>query len=252
MARPLWREALIGLDWLSLRASAVYRGVGTPRGDNSAVVIIPGFLGNDQYLGDLFAWLRRIGYQPYMSAIGRNAECLNILAERLLETTRNAYNDSGRKVHLIGHSLGGVLARGIANQQRDLIASVVTMGSPFRGVRIHPLVLETASIIRGRILSRRNGQDVAPECFSGSCSCDLLKAIREGLPEQMARLAIYTKADGVVDWQCCIDDEGDTNVEVGSTHVGMAFNPQAYRHIADFLAAPETYSVNDTAASRTA
>src|SRR3989304_5462861 len=75
MALPLWREALLGLDWLSLRASAVYRCIGVPRGDGSAVVLVPGFLGTDQYLGDMFSWLRRLGYQPYMSGMGWNAEC---------------------------------------------------------------------------------------------------------------------------------------------------------------------------------
>src|SRR3989304_10137567 len=114
MALPLWREAFLGIDWLSLRASAVYRGIGVPRGDNSAVVVIPGFMGSDQYLGDLFSWLRRIGYQPYMSGIGRNAECPNVLAERLLETVERVYGETGGKGHLIGHSLGGVLARGAA------------------------------------------------------------------------------------------------------------------------------------------
>jgi hypothetical protein len=65
---------MVGMDWLSLRASAVYRGNGVPHGDGSAVVLVPGFLGSDQYLGDMFSWLRRIGYQPYMSGMGRNAE----------------------------------------------------------------------------------------------------------------------------------------------------------------------------------
>jgi hypothetical protein len=58
---PLWREAFLGVDWISLRMSPVYRGIGIPRGDQSAVVVIPGFMGSDQYLGDMNAWLRRIG-----------------------------------------------------------------------------------------------------------------------------------------------------------------------------------------------
>ncbi|KKM15990.1 hypothetical protein LCGC14_1690390, partial [marine sediment metagenome] len=96
MALPLWREALVGMDWLALRASSVYRGVGVPHGDGSVVVLIPGFLGSDQYLGDMFSWLRRIGYQPYMSGIGRNADCPDILTGRLTETVKSAYLESGR------------------------------------------------------------------------------------------------------------------------------------------------------------
>ena len=247
MALPLWREAFLGIDWLSLRASAVYRGIGVPRGDNSAVVIIPGFMGSDQYLGDLFSWLRRIGYQPYMSGIGRNAECPNVLTDRLLETIEQAYADTDGKVHLVGHSLGGVLARGAAVRRPALVASVVTMASPFRGVRVHPFVLQTAYLVRGRILARRNGPQVLPECYSGACNCDFLKALRRNFPASVPQIAIYTKTDGVVDWRVCINGDPDTDIEVPGTHVGLAFNPQAYRHIAVFLAAPRRYRQPATA-----
>ena len=59
---PLWREALFGVDWLSLRLSPVYYGVGVPHGDGSPVIVIPGFLGSDTYLFEMYYWLRRIGY----------------------------------------------------------------------------------------------------------------------------------------------------------------------------------------------
>ena len=241
MALPLWREAFLGLDWLSLRASAVYRGIGVPKGDNSGVIVVPGFMGSDQYLGDLYAWLRRIGYQPYMSGIGRNAECPNVLADRLLETVERVYSETGGKVHLIGHSLGGVLARGAATRRPRLVGSVVTMASPFRGVRVHPFVLQTAYLVRGRILSRRNGPPVMPDCYSGACTCDFLNALRRDFPVSVPQIAIYTKTDGVVDWRVCINEDPDSDVEVPGTHVGLAFNPRVYSHIAAFLAAPRRY-----------
>ena len=40
---PLPREAFWVLDWISLRASAVYRGEGVPRGRGEAVIVVPGF-----------------------------------------------------------------------------------------------------------------------------------------------------------------------------------------------------------------
>ncbi len=236
MALPLWREAFLGIDWLALRASPVYRGIGVPRGDGAAVVLIPGFMGSDQYLGDLHTWLRRIGYHPYMSGIGRNAECPNVLAGRLLDTAQQAFADSGRRVHLIGHSLGGVLARGVAVRSPKLVASVTTMASPFRGVRVHPFVLQTAYLVRGRILTRRNGPPVLPDCYSGHCGCGFLDDLRSDFPPSVRQLAIYTRSDGVVDWHVCINEDPDTDVEVPGTHVGLAFNPQVYRQIAAFLA----------------
>jgi pimeloyl-ACP methyl ester carboxylesterase len=232
---PLWREALLGMDWLSLRVSPVYRGIGIPKGDGSAVVVVPGFMGSDQYLGDMNAWLRRIGYTPYTSGIGRNAECPDLLTVKLQETLVRAQKDTGKRVHLIGHSLGGVLARSTAARWPKLIGSVTTMASPFRGVRVHPFVLQTAYLVRGRILTRSNGK-TTPHCYSGYCTCEFLTSLRDEFPSAIPQQAIYTKTDGVVDWRCCINDDPATNVEVPGTHVGLAFNPRVYKQIATFLA----------------
>jgi pimeloyl-ACP methyl ester carboxylesterase len=240
---PLWREALLGIDWISLRMSPVFRGIGIPHGDGSAVVVVPGFMGSDQYLGDMNAWLRRIGYTPYLSGIGRNAECPDVLSLRLHQTIERAYEETGSPVHLIGHSLGGVIARGAAVRWKDKVASVATMASPFRGVRVHPFVLQTAYLVRGRIVQNRARETQgAPNCYSGFCQCAFLTALRAPFPDDMPQMAIYTKTDGVVDWRCCINEFGDgSDIEVPGTHVGLAFNPAVYKHIGNFLADPETY-----------
>ena len=92
-----------------LHATPIYYGLGVPRGDGSGVVLIPGFLGTDLYLMELNAWLRRIGYRPYFSGIGVNAECPNLLIQQCLnQTIGKALAETGRKIHLIGHSLGGI------------------------------------------------------------------------------------------------------------------------------------------------
>ncbi len=116
----IWTEALFGAEVLLLHATPVYYGFGVRRGDGSAVVIIPGFLGTDLYLMELHGWLERIGYRPYFSGIGINAECPNLLVERHLnETVKRALRETGRKIHLIGHSLGGVIARSIAGAEAE-------------------------------------------------------------------------------------------------------------------------------------
>ena len=239
MGLPLWREAFVGLEWLSLRASAVYRGIDVPRGDGSAVVVIPGFLGSDAYLRSLYTWLQRIGYRPYMSAIGRNAQCPNLLLDRLFDTIEGAYDDTGGKVHLIGHSLGGVLARAAAVLRPGRIASVIAMASPFRGVRAHPLIVRTAALVRRRVLARGKNQSTPPEWYSGFCTCDALNALRQPFPAAVPQVAIYTKSDGVVDWRLCINDDPTTDIEVSGTHVGLVFNSRVYGHIAARLAASQ-------------
>ncbi len=234
---PLWREVFAGLDWLALRTSPVYLGWGVPRGDKSGVIVVPGFLGTDHYLWEMNLWLRRIGYTAFMSRIGWNAECLNVLTERLSDTIDQAYAETGRKVHLIGHSLGGILARSIAIRKAEEVASVITLGSPIRGVRSHPLVLGRADDVRNLLLRKR--REEWPDCYTGYCTCAAVMAMMvpeaEG-PPGLRRTAIYTKTDGVVDWQVCVNDDAATNFEVKGTHVGLAFNPDVYRVIARRLA----------------
>ena len=231
--RPILREALWGVDWLSLRASRVYYGFGVPRGDGSAVVLIPGFLGSDYYLTELYLWLRRIGYRPYMSKIGLNADCLDKLGRRLIETVARAEAQTGRPVHLIGHSLGGILARSVATQREESIRSVIALGSPFRGIRSHRMVVWTSEQVRARIL--RENQNERPACYTGYCDCAAVRAWESPFPRTISQTAVYTKKDGIVDWRVCVDSDAANNYEVTGTHVGLVVNPQVYRIIADRL-----------------
>src|SRR5207245_1805089 len=145
---------------------------GRTSGDGSAVVIIPGFLGTDLYLMELHGWLGRIGYRPYFSGIGLNADCPNLLIQRHLnETIARARVETGRKIHLIGHSLGGVIARSVAGQRPRDVASVITLAAPFRGTVTNKTVLLAAEAVRLRIL-QEHGQGVLPECYTGRCTCN--------------------------------------------------------------------------------
>ena len=229
-------EALFGVEVLLLRASPSYYGIGVPRGDSSGVIVIPGFLGTDLYLMEMYAWLRRIGYRSYFSGIGLNAECPNLLIQRRLnETIDRARAETGRKIHLIGHSLGGIIARAAASQRPTDVASVITLGSPFRGTVVHSRVLRAAEIVRKQIL-QNHGPGVLPDCYTGRCTCNFLDSLRRDLPRSVAETAIYTRTDGVVDWQYCITDDPAIDVDVPGTHLGLAFNPAVYDTVADRLA----------------
>lgn len=219
-----------------LHATPVYYGLGVPRGDGSAVVIIPGFLGTDAYLTELHAWLGRIGYRPYFSGIGVNAECPNLIIQRRLNQTINqAVADTSRKVHLIGHSLGGVIARSAAAQRHRDVASVITLAAPIRGAIVNSAVLGAAEAVRLQILEE-HGKKVLPDCYTGRCTCNFLDSLRRKVPNSMVETAIYTRQDGIVDWRYCVTTDPEKDVEVPGTHIGMAFNPTAYAVIAERLA----------------
>ena len=234
---PFWQEALFGVEVLLLRAAPAYYGFGVPRGDGSGVVIIPGFLGTDIYLMEMYAWLHRLGYRPYFSGIGLNAECPNLLIRRHLDETMNrAVCETGGPVHVIGHSLGGIIARSLAGQRPADVASVITLGSPFRGTVVHSQVLKAAEFVRKKILLR-HGEGVLPDCYTGRCTCQFLDSLRRDLPPGVAETAIYTKTDGIVDWRFCITENPAVDIEVPGTHIGLVFNPTVYDILARRLAA---------------
>ncbi len=233
---PIWTEALFGAEILLLHATPVYYGFGVPQGDDSAVIIIPGFLGTDRYLVELHAWLRRIGYRPYFSGIGINAECPNLLIRwRLNHMIERARYETGRKIHLIGHSLGGVIARAVASQRARDIASVITLASPFRGTAAHRTVFQAAEAVRLRIL-QEHGERVLPECYTGRCTCNFIDSLRRKIPRSILQTAIYTRHDGLVDWRNCMTGNPGIDFEIPGTHIGMAFNPLTYTLLAQRLA----------------
>lgn len=232
----MWQEALSAVELILLRASPVYYGVGIPRGDGAAVVLIPGFLGSDLSLVELFAWLKRIGYRPYFSGIGVNADCPNLLIRyRLRETIRRVRRETRRKAHLLGYSLGGLLARAAAAENPGTFASVTTLGSPFRGTVLHPQLRDVVEAVRQNILVTR-GKGVLPDCYTGRCTCSFLANLRQDMPDPVLETAIYSKSDGLVDWRYCITGDPEQDIEVGGTHIGLPFNPLAYAAIAKRLA----------------
>ena len=233
---PIWLELLAGVEMLYLRMSPVYWGYGVPRGDGSAVVVVPGFMLTDLYLTEFRLWLRRVGYQPYSSGIGLNAECPNLLIKHhLIETVEKAYAETGKKVHVIGHSLGGVIARAIASQMPDRVASVITLGAPFRGVSVHPMILKAVDLVRGQI-HQRNGEGVLPSCYTGACTCRFLESLVLNLPRSVRRTAVFTRTDGIVDWKVCRTGRPANDFEVSGTHIGLVFNPMVYDLVARRLA----------------
>lgn len=232
----IWKECLFGVEFFLLHTSPVYYGLAVPKGDQSAVVTIPGLLGSDNVLAHMYGWLRLIGYQPYRSGIKFNADCPNHLIENCISQTIDlALQETGRRVHLIGHSLGGMLARSIAAQRPDDVASVITVASPFRGTAVQRNVLRVMKSVRSQIANRR-GPSVSPNCYTGQCDCRFAEHLRSGVPQSVAQTAIYTRNDGIVDWRYCLTGDPALDFEAPGTHIGLTVNPTVYSIIAERLA----------------
>jgi pimeloyl-ACP methyl ester carboxylesterase len=231
---PLSHELLWSLEWLSLRLSKVYRGDGVPHGHGEPIIVVPGFLGSFRELHELTDWLTRIGYPVSDPGFRRNASCPDTLLELLVRRIRRVYAAHGQRVSLVGHSLGGSLARAAAVRVPDKVEQVITLGSPLREMRAHPLVAELARVLAALAPSphlAHQGHEHGP-----TCSCELAETLAQPFPEGVRRTAIYSRFDGVVDWRTCNEGDAGIDVEVTGTHIGLVVNTGVYETIARRLA----------------
>jgi len=190
-----------------------------PRGNGERVLVWPGFGAGNSSTTVLRGYLRYLGYQAEGWQLGsNNGDVLNQL-ERL--KTDLLATPLSEPVTLVGWSLGGYLAREVARDCPELVKRVVTLGSPVVG---GPKYTAVASAFAQR------GESVD--------EIERLVDARYETPLTVPVTAIYSKADGVVAWQACIDERSPDveHVEVFSSHIGLGFSPQALRILADRLA----------------
>jgi triacylglycerol lipase len=216
-------------------ASPEFRGAGAPRGDGAPVVLVAGFLLRGRYLRPLRTALERLGYRAEVADIGVNADCFEMMTDRLLRVLTAARDAAGAPVHVVGHSMGGLLARGAAARDPRVVASVTVMGSPFRGLRMHPALRATAAATRA-VIHARHGADVRPRCLTLACDCATVRAMAAPLPAVLPQLAIVTRYDGLADWRYGADPATMRVVEVTSSHLGLVWNAAACRAIGQHLA----------------
>jgi pimeloyl-ACP methyl ester carboxylesterase len=199
-----------------------------PRGDGHPVLVLPGFTAGDESTIALRFYLRRLGYWAHGWRLGRNfgfngnrGRIENGLARRIEELSER----HGRKLSLVGWSLGGIYAREIARAVPDRIRQVITLGSPFAGRGRGSNVRRIYETVTGRKV-----RDHDPE---------VLARLHE--PPPVPSTAIFSRTDGVAHWQACLERPSPRtdNIEVRGSHCGLGFNPVVLYAIADRLAQPE-------------
>lgn len=198
------------------------------------VVLIPGFLAGDSSLLLMSRHLRRAGYRTYRSTMSANVGCSQEASTALEQRVEAIAIRRERKVTLVGHSLGGLLARGVASRRPDLVDGIVTMGSPLLAPgAVHPLLAFDLALV---VALRRAGLGgmMGADCTSGECAKLSWEQAQEPLPVGVAFTSIYSRRDGVIDWRGCLDPNARI-VEVGTSHLGMAIDPAVFDVVADTL-----------------
>src|SRR5256714_5268383 len=104
-----------------------------PKGDGHPVLALPGFLASDLSMAPMRRYLKELGYDTYAWNMGRNLGGVASKRGALRDLLTRIHDQTGRKVSLVGWSLGGVYARDLALQMPDMVRTVITLGSPFAG-----------------------------------------------------------------------------------------------------------------------
>src|SRR5207253_9531989 len=66
------------------------------------------------------------------------------------------------------------------------------------------------------------------ECADGSCCAAFRPDLTAPLAPGLRAVAVHSRSDGIVDWRACLDPHAE-QIEVNSSHVGMAVNSAVYR-----------------------
>ncbi len=196
-----------------------------PRGDGHPVLTLPGFLASDLSMAPMRRYLKELGYDTYAWQMGRNTGGVTRMRAALRDRLARIHAATGRKVSIVGWSLGGIYARDLALQAPDMVRYVVTLGSPFSG--------DVRATNATRLYEAMSGEAVEEDL-------ELRRAIAGDLP--VPTTSIYSRTDGIVNWRTCLLRPSDTaeNIEVHlASHVGLGVNAAALWAVADRLAQAE-------------
>ena len=194
-----------------------------PKGDGHAVVVFPGLAAGDFSTVVLRSFLAAHGYATHGWDLGLNFGPREGVLKKSLERVRLLHEETGRKVSLVGWSLGGLFAREVAKLLPDATRLVVTLGTPFTG--------NLRATNAWRLFQWVSGHKVEDP--------ELMRHLRETPP--VPSTSIYSKSDGIVAWPLSLQRPGaqSENIEVQASHLGLGMHPAALYAIADRLAQPE-------------
>ncbi|MDQ8756302.1 alpha/beta hydrolase [Sphingosinicella sp. LHD-64] len=209
----LWLMVREGLA-LSARFYRAFGAIGE-RGPPAGrpLMVIPGFVATDRTTLGLQRALAADGWRVTGWGLGINSGVRPDTRERIAAALE-AFG-RGEKVTLVGWSLGGVYAREVAKLRPDLVAKVITLGSPFSGD------------------PRGNNAWRLYEMMAGHPVDEPPMEVELGIKPPVPTLAIWSRGDGIVAPACARGEacQSDRQIELDCTHMGFAVSGRAYPRI---------------------
>jgi len=196
-----------------------------PSGDSHPVLVLPGLLADDGSTRPLRGFLNAQGYKAHGWKLGRNMGLHGSVEADMLARIDELHDRyGGRKVSLVGWSLGGLYARQLAKLVPDKVRCLISLGSPFAG--------SPKSTNAWRAYEMASGGKVED-----------LDLLTHGLADAppVPTTSIFSRTDGICAWRTCLNEDAPQaeNIEVMGSHLGLGHNPAVVFAIADRLAQPE-------------
>jgi pimeloyl-ACP methyl ester carboxylesterase len=192
-----------------------------PRGDGHSVLFAPGAGGNDLIMASVRNFYRDLGYDAQGWKLGLNIGPLKHTVRGLENRLFELNDHSGQRVSLVGKSLGGMLMRELAKKYPQRVRRLILICAPIR----HPMVSRLAPIFQ------------ALQPFIDPSFHD--RPVELSRPAPVPTTALFTKWDGLLAWQCCLEEPGPfaENIELpGAYHTTAAMHPATLRIMAERLA----------------
>jgi pimeloyl-ACP methyl ester carboxylesterase len=233
VAVPLRGELRYGLELARLAAAPEFL---RPRRQPDAppVLLVPGFMAGDQSLAALNGWLRRRGSRTDTAGIRLNVDCGERSVSRIETRLKRLAGRSGQRVVVIGQSRGGELARVLAVRNPHAVSTLVMLGSPVMApLSVGPSVMSAVRSI-ARLGDLGMPGMFSSRCASGTCCAAYREHRTAPLPPEVKAVAVYSRSDGIVSWEACLDPWA-RHIEVDSSHSGMSVNRGVYRVLAKIL-----------------
>ncbi|MEM1154720.1 MAG: alpha/beta fold hydrolase, partial [Pseudomonadota bacterium] len=176
-------ESLTPLEFTRLFAASPSLAT-EQRGNGDTVLVLPGLGAGNRSTALLRGYLTWLGYSVHGWQLGRNTGDVAGMLPIVVEQIQALQQQSGDKIHLIGWSLGGIVAREAARDNPKLVKQVISLGSPIVGGPKYTAM--------GNMYERQ-GVDV--DAIAATI------ASRESNPIAVPVTSVYSKRDGIVGWQ---------------------------------------------------
>ena len=201
-----------------------------PRTDDP-VLLVPGFMAGDGSLGLMRRALVQQGFRAYRSQIHANVGCTLDAAAQLEVRLESIAQRRGSRVRIVGHSLGGMLARGVAARRPDLVSGLVTLGSPVLAPGAHHVSLAASVALLVRLSRAGVPGLMSQDCVAGACARQSFDEGRAPLPDGRRLHRRSTAGATASSTGGRASTRPRRAVEVRASHVGMAVDPRVIAEV---------------------